>query len=442
MQDNPRLTIIEDFKSNILKNKRNLYVYLPTSYDSETDKKYPVLYMHDGKHVFFADTSGESWDVHTTVDRLSAEGKIQEIIVVGIANIPEQRLIEYFHDNPHIRDSFQVTSSGELYEDFIIQEIKPYVDSNYRTMSDPDNTAIMGSSAGGLVSYNIGFCNPHIFGKIGILSPYFVKASMVNNTLEEIKLYQLYEPKPPLQVWLDMGGAEGFIMAKHARDAADSWIQQGFKSGEDLMYYLDMEAGHSQKDWAKRIHAPLIYFFGTVGSPQSVVLTGEQIVGIQGPQVQLNPIITYDSGFFRSALTGIYEVEHPSLLEASSEGILLAKQQGTTNISFIYEGLRASIQVTVVKQLSEFVTVAVEVNAPVNTPNDATLYAGINLQKTDDRIYKGKLQLPRGLSFQFKISRGFGLHEKNLDGTIIKNKTFKTSQNLDLKYIVEAWEDL
>jgi hypothetical protein len=179
-----------------------------------------------------------------------------------------------------------------------------------------------------------------------------------------------------------------------------------------------------------------------VGSPQSVVLTGEQIVGIQGPKVQLNPIITYDSGFVRSALTGIYEVEHPSLLEVSSEGILFAKQQGTTHITFIYEGLQASIQVTVVEQLSEFVTVAVEVNVPENTPKDATLYAGINLQKTEDRIYNGTTQLPRGLSFQFKVSRGFGLHEKNLDGTPIKNKLFKTSQNLDLKYIVEAWEDI
>ncbi|MNP10657.1 hypothetical protein D3C76_1028130 [compost metagenome] len=208
------------------------------------------------------------------------------------------------------------------------------------------------------------------------------------------------------------------------------------------MYFLDLEAGHSQKDWSRRIHSPLIYFFGTVGNPQSVVLTGEQIVGIQGPPVQLNPIITYDSGFFRSVLTGIYEVEHPSLLEVSSDGILLAKQPGTTHVTFIYEGMQSSIEVTVVNQLSEYVTVAIEVNAPENTPKDATLYAGINLQKSEDRIYKGTMQLPRGLTFQFKVSRGFGLHEKNLDGTTIKNKIFKTSQNLNLKYIVEAWEDL
>lgn len=101
-----RMVEIADFPSVNLGNTRSLYVYLPPSYHENTGKHYAVLYMHDGRDVFSADERGGSWDMHVTADRLVSEGRMQEIIIVGIATVPHQRLNEYFHDNPKMHEVF------------------------------------------------------------------------------------------------------------------------------------------------------------------------------------------------------------------------------------------------------------------------------------------------------------------------------------------------
>ncbi|MGV2686533.1 esterase, partial [Clostridium perfringens] len=140
----------------MLNNERDMFIYLPVSYENDVEKRYPVLYMHDGQHMFFEDHKGESWDIHTTVDALVSEGKMKEIIVVAISHVEDTRISEYMHANPDGHNIFNTTNQGELYEEFLIKEVKPYIDKEYRTLPDKRNTALMGSSAGGLVSYNIG----------------------------------------------------------------------------------------------------------------------------------------------------------------------------------------------------------------------------------------------------------------------------------------------
>ena len=144
-----RMVEIADFPSVSLSNTRSLYVYLPPSYHENTEKHYAVLYMHDGQHVFSSDERGGSWDMHVTADRLVSEGRMEEIIVVGIATVPHQRLNEYFHDNPRMHQVFDPPFAGERYETFIIEEVMPYINQNFRTLRGPEHTAMMGSSAGG-----------------------------------------------------------------------------------------------------------------------------------------------------------------------------------------------------------------------------------------------------------------------------------------------------
>jgi predicted alpha/beta superfamily hydrolase len=128
-------------------------VFLPPGYHENTLKKYPVLYMHDGQNLFFREEAfvGNSWmtdNVLTVLDKMNA---IEEVIVVGI--YPNERMSEY-------------TLPG--YEDycrFLVETLKPLIDARYRTLAGATDTAVMGSSLGGVVSFYLGWQRPDVFGK-------------------------------------------------------------------------------------------------------------------------------------------------------------------------------------------------------------------------------------------------------------------------------------
>src|SRR5262245_24730789 len=134
-----RVDIHENFKARRLKHDRNVLVWLPISYGVRR-KRYPVLYMHDGQNLFDPATAfaGVPWGIDAIIDRMVRQRKIPEIIVVGIYNTPN-RLKEY-----------SAGEAGHQYAQFVIDELKPMIDSTYRTKPERDFTAIAGSSMGGL----------------------------------------------------------------------------------------------------------------------------------------------------------------------------------------------------------------------------------------------------------------------------------------------------
>jgi len=158
----------EEFEMPQLNRKRKIWVYLPPDYD-KTKEHYPVLYMHDGQNLFDNVTSfaGE-WNVDETLDRLYNDLGFK-LIVVGIDNGGKYRLNEYSPwDNPEYDKG-----DGAAYADFIVNTLKPHVDKTFRTRSDASNTAMMGSSMGGLISHYIGLNYSDVFGKVGVFSPAF-----------------------------------------------------------------------------------------------------------------------------------------------------------------------------------------------------------------------------------------------------------------------------
>lgn len=183
----------ENFKIPQLKTNRKIWIYLPPDYDSTT-KKYPVIYMHDGQNLFDSATSfsGE-WGVDETMNQLSENHKL-DAIVIGIDNGGDARLDEY---SPWKNDKYKKGGEGSQYIDFIAQTLKPYIDKRYRTLSQSKNTAIIGSSMGGLISLYTGVKYPKVFGRIGIFSPsfwfvskdlnYFVNKNQ--NNLQQSKFY-------------------------------------------------------------------------------------------------------------------------------------------------------------------------------------------------------------------------------------------------------------
>ena len=146
--------------------EKKIWIYLPANYQTDTKKKYPVIYMHDGQNLFDKNTAyTDEWYIDETLDSLKAEA-----IVVGIQHGGADRRIAELTPFPNEKYS---GGDGDIYVDFITGTLKPYIDENYRTKPDPKDTAIMGSSLGGLISYYAVMKYPEVFGKAGVFSPSF-----------------------------------------------------------------------------------------------------------------------------------------------------------------------------------------------------------------------------------------------------------------------------
>ena len=165
-----------------LKSTKNIWVYLPKNY-AISDKKYPVIYMHDGQNLFDAKTAayGE-WNVDETLDSINAQ-----VIVIGIEHGNEKRIDEL---TPFKNEKYG-GGNADNYLDFIVNTLKPYVDKNYRTKSNAHNTALFGSSLGGLVSFYGALKYPNVFGKIGCFSPSFwINRNQINTLMENTKTFK------------------------------------------------------------------------------------------------------------------------------------------------------------------------------------------------------------------------------------------------------------
>jgi putative esterase/starch binding protein with CBM20 domain len=149
------------FHSNLLGDERTLIVYLPPNYEQSPEARFPVLYMHDGQNIFDASTSfaGVEWRVDENAQEMILDGRIKPVIVVGIYNTPDRT------------DQF-IGSKHDLYGRFIVEEVKPYIDRQYRTLPDPTHTAMAGSAMGGLATMYIAQKHSDIFGAIALFDPF------------------------------------------------------------------------------------------------------------------------------------------------------------------------------------------------------------------------------------------------------------------------------
>ena len=164
--------LAEAFPMPQLGRKRRVLIYLPADYAKRPNRRYPVLYMHDGQNVFDAATSfsGE-WGVDETLDRLHATGQdAKGCIVVAINNGDGLRGDEYI---PWRNPVLKMGGEGTAYVDFLAQTLKPYLDRHYRTVPDAAHTGVAGSSLGGLISVYAALKYPRIFGRVGVFSPAF-----------------------------------------------------------------------------------------------------------------------------------------------------------------------------------------------------------------------------------------------------------------------------
>ena len=224
-------------------------VFLPPGYRENTLKRYPVLYMHEGNNLFLKEEAflGNTWRTDEVLGVLDKMNAIEETIVVGIH--PNEREREY-------------TQPGyEDYGRFLVETLKPLIDAKYRTLPDPANTAAMGSSLGGVVSFYPGSQWPEVFGKVACLSITF---TFRDDLLERVST----EPKRPLQIYLDSGWPRDNY--EPTRSMRDRLLWKGYRPGSELFYLAFPNAKHDEKAWAERSPIPFQFLFGKQPSfPQS-----------------------------------------------------------------------------------------------------------------------------------------------------------------------------
>jgi predicted alpha/beta superfamily hydrolase len=274
----PNVSILDDdlFIPQLNRNRR-VWLYLPPDYQSST-KRYPVLYMHDGQNLFNSATAGfgVEWQVDETLNTLHQQGDYG-CIVVGIDHGGTARLDEY---SPWVNAQYG-GGLGDEYIDFIVNTLKPRIDSAYRTLPGRLTTGIMGSSMGGLISM-YGFSERQdIFSKAGIFSPAFWFAG--SNSATHVAAH----PRQGAgKVYFLAGGAEPASVAQNMQTVATAMTTAGFSANEKLS--LTVPGGqHTESFWAQEFSAAYRWLF------QNAVSTATQEAASNKVQLFPNPANTY-----------------------------------------------------------------------------------------------------------------------------------------------------
>jgi enterochelin esterase-like enzyme len=273
-----RLERIENFESTYV-TSRNIDIWLPDGY-TETEK-YAVLYMHDGQMLYDSTKTwnNQAWDVDDVAGVLQQSGETRKFIVVGIWNGQNTRHSDYFPEkalnflNTTQQDTLraQLTRVGydkgalnlnaDNYLRFMVEELKPYIDSTYSVFTEKDNTFVMGSSMGGLISMYALCEYPDVFGGAAALSTHWIGATQFDhNPIPDAFLSYLEANLPAIggnKIYFDTGDQEldSFYPATQAR--VDEIMQQkGYTSDFWVTRYFPGK-GHNELAWKERLHIPL-----------------------------------------------------------------------------------------------------------------------------------------------------------------------------------------
>jgi len=256
---------IEIFEVDIpqLNKKRIVRVYLPSSYDKNSDKKYPVLYMHDGQNNFDDSTVSHhnSWRVLETMERFEKENKPSDLIIVGVDNDVETRLIEYspWENNISVdlfgtKVAVPFGGQGDLYADFFANNLKDIIDNKYRTLTDKSNTYIAGSSMGAFISVYIA---AKYIDKYSIIGSFSIASWAAENEFHNcvIKSNLSNSEKFFIYVGTNESSLESItdfpeIYLKSSKDLYDDLTKKGI-SKNNIKYTIAENETHSELSWRK-----------------------------------------------------------------------------------------------------------------------------------------------------------------------------------------------
>jgi len=257
---------------------RHVDVWLPAECAAEPARRFPVLYMHDGQNLFDPATSsiGVAWEVDRAARRLIDAGVIPPPIIVGVW-CTERRWQEYMPQRPlrdyagdmNVGDSqFRLAEidprlAGGLLSDaylrFLVGELKPFIDQTYPTRPEREQTFIMGSSMGGLISLYALCSYPDLFAAAGCVSTHWPAAAGATGA----HLPTLLPPPGRHKLYFDYGTATLDAEYEPHQQQVDQIMQTaGYTPGQDWLTRKFEGADHSERAWRARVHIPLAFMLG------------------------------------------------------------------------------------------------------------------------------------------------------------------------------------
>lgn len=256
---------------------KNYEVFLPPSYTKNEDKRYPVLYMMDRQNLFVDSLAygGVAWNIDEVVDSLLQAGAMQEIIIVGVDHAAYDRFAEYAPQKPmeaipqNMQDSLYSFLQKPLYADryleFLVKELKPLIDDQYRTLTGVEDTFIGGSSMGGLISMYAQCEYPEVFGGALCLSthwPIFLEDPVPAVPAEIVRYFS--ENLPQGKKWYFDYGTKGIdqYYGPYQQQIDSIMIANGYVEGQTFISRKFEGHDHNERDWNRRVHIPLEFAFG------------------------------------------------------------------------------------------------------------------------------------------------------------------------------------
>ena len=230
---------------------RRIRVWLPPGYETAR-KRYPVAYCHDGQNVFDPGGPYGSWSADKVAEEEMKMGRVRPAILVGIDHTPD-RVREYLPPSDEVpagRPAEGEKGRADLYARYLLEVVKPYVDNNFRTLAGRENTLVLGSSMGGVVSHYLLEKHGEIFSGAGLFSPaYWASPKFFQESLAK--------PRPSGKIYLDMGTREGKSYWPDVIRIYQHWVAGGAVIFRDIWFQPGIGAEHNEKAWRERLPGAL-----------------------------------------------------------------------------------------------------------------------------------------------------------------------------------------
>lgn len=255
--------------------------WLPELYDSAKEETYPVIYMHDGQNLYDASTTWnhQSWEMDSVMCSLIDKHQIEPAIIVGVHSSSATRVADLMPQKAIVGSPLEATLEevklkgmaprGDAYAAFIVETLKPTVDATYRTKPDMQNTSVMGSSMGGLMSIYALCEYPEVFGNALCLSTHWIGTPAVAQEFEDAMYAYLDKNLPSPddhRLYFDHGTATIDAYYGPAEERILKLVKsKGYSYGNGtLLNIVDDGAPHEERAWAARVAVPLRFLLGGI----------------------------------------------------------------------------------------------------------------------------------------------------------------------------------
>lgn len=247
----PIIEVIEEaYEIPHLDATRKISAVLPHDYYN-SNKSYPVIYLQDGQNLFNPLAPYGDWAIDKSMAKLAEKG-LSDLIIIAIDHGEEERINEYL---PYYHPRFG-EGKGNFYIQFMIEKLIPYINKNFRTRTDFENTAIGGSSMGGLISLHAGLSNPGIFGKMMIFSPsLWISKTIFNNT-------KTFQPLEESKIYLYSGGKESIEHLPNAQKLGGI-IKEKMIKGHNIDFHFSINemGNHAELHWREEFPKAVKWLF-------------------------------------------------------------------------------------------------------------------------------------------------------------------------------------